>query len=382
MEVVRCAECGSRLNAGYCPMCMKRIPLTERKKEASWRQRTYAPTRGEEDHECVSFDIPAKKPARSVRKTKKSQKSKPAVIIAILAAVFSLVSTIGEIVNDLSSDAVDVEPEINHSAYIKAGQPGADGLPRLEPVELYREGGITIIAESMGLYYDDQAICVMIQNDSEQDVTISSTLLCVNGYMLPTSGLFAQVEGEDWYQTYLYLYADELEEAGIEQVATVSFGLDIYDSEEYTDVGEMYPSLLVTEAEVSQPAAPEGKVLYDLNGVRILLQSTELGSYGDCDVTLYLENTTDDLVTVFDTGMYINEQEATGMLWSALMPQSRAVAHISFYELEELDITDLADIQEVLIDLHIEHSDGADLMNWRVLERVDTAITFNPTDMD
>lgn len=375
MEIIRCGECGSRLDAGYCPMCMKRIPLTAREKEKPWRQRTYTQTQEEKDHKCITFDAPAEQPRP---KAKKKHTIKPAAILAIVAAVFSLFTAIGDFIEDTASDSLDVEPEINDSAYLEAGQPGAEEMPRLEERVLYQQDGITVTAQSIGLYYADTAICVMLQNDTEQDVTISSNLLCVNGYMLPTSGLFAQVDAGDAYQTYLYLYADELAEAGIEDVAEVTFGLDIYDSEEYTDVGEMAPTRLTTEAEASQPYIPEGKVLYDQEGVRILLCSTEVGEYGDCDMTLYLENNTDDLVTLYDTGVYLNDQESIGSLWSALLPQSRAIAHIYLYEMDELDITDLADIQEVFLDLHIEYSDGQDLTNWKHLETVDTDLIFNP----
>lgn len=387
MQVVRCPECGNRLTTGYCPMCMKRVPLLAQKKETPWQQRKYGQSDLDEEHTCIRFDELPEKPQRpaftmgSGRKQQKKLGIKPAAIVAAVVAVLSLLSSVSELFDSVTPEP---EPDIDYSAYIEAGQPGAEGVPAMEATELYREGAITVTVDSAGLYYDNYAIAVTVTNDTDRNVNISSELLCVNGYMLPTSGLFMQVEEGEVCQDYLLLYADDLEEAGIEQVALVSFGLDIYDSDDYTEVGYMYPSLLMTDAagDYIQKTDDSGWELYNQNGVRMVLKAAQLDDYGDCTLTLFLENTTEDLVNVSDRGVYLNGEETLGMLWSSLMPQSRAIDHIYLYDMEELDIADLADIQEVLIDLHIEHVDGMDLQNWHVEEIIDTAITFTPSKME
>lgn len=391
MQVVRCPECGNRLSSGYCPMCMKRVPILAQKKETPWQQRKYNRPGTDEDHTCISFDeLPTKSRQNPIftigseRKQKKKLGKKPAAIAAVVVAVLSLLPTIADIFDTISTGIAEPEPDIDYSAYIEAGQPGAENVPAIEATEIYREGAITVTVDSAGLYYDNYAIAVTVVNDSNQNVNLSSELLCVNDYMLPTSGLFMQVEKGETCQDYLLLYADDLEEAGIEQVAMVSFGLDIYDSDDYTEVGYMYPSLLMTDAigTYVQKVDDSGWELYSQNGVRIVLKSTELDDYGDCTFTLFMENTTEDLVNIYDQGVYVNEEETLGMLWASLMPISRTITYIYVYDVEEMDIQDLEDIQEVLIDLHIEYIDGLDLQNWQVEETVNTTITFTPAEME
>lgn len=377
MEIIRCGECGSRLDAGYCPMCMKRIPLTAREKEKPWRQRTYTQTQEEKDHKCITFDAPAKPAPKPVFREKPKGKSVVGIVIAIVAAVASLIGNLAEEWED------DVAiPEVDHSVYLQAGSPGAEDVPGVDPVVLYEDGEITVTVDSAGLFYEDYALAVTVENQSQQDICVTTELMQVNGYMLNELTLYTPAGEGETVRDYLVFYSDGLIQAGIEEVNLISFALNIYDDQDYSPVAYVPPMLLRTDSDYIQTVDDSGLELYNQNGVRILLKDTGMDDYGDWNATFYLENHTDELVAVSDMGIWINEEESGAMLWSILMPQTRAIEHVWAYDMEELDIQSEADIQEVFIDLDIRHYDATNPQDWLELANEDSAITFNPNHME
>lgn len=371
MEVIRCGECGSRLNAGYCPMCMKRIPLTNREKEKPWRQRTYTQAHAEEDHKCITFDIPEEKPKKTVTWSKPKGKPVVGIVIAIVAAVVSL---IGNLAEEWEEDVAF--PEVDHSAYIQT-----EDVPGVDPGILYEDGEITVSLDSAGLFYDDYALALTVENRSGRDICVTSEFMQVNGYMMDERSPYVPVGAGETVQDYLVFYGDSLAQAGIQEVRFVSFALNIYDEVDYSQVAYVPQVTVNTDSDYIQTIDDHGLELYNQNGVRILLQDTYLDDYGGWEAILYVENGSEDLVTVTDNGVWINEEESSTMLWSTLMPQTRSVEQLWVYDIEELDIENEEDIREVFIDLMVQHYDAGDVQSWTELERVDSAITFCPEDL-
>ncbi len=395
MKVVRCPECGNRLDAGWCHMCMKRIPIAAQKKEDSWRQRKYE---NDADHKCISFEQPRQKerthanaagvgrPAGNTGKlpvklavwtsTKKSaskQPKKQATVIAIVLAVISLVSTVFEGIDTIFDDPIVLEPEqeivVNEDDWADyVEEPGI-----IDPTVIYEDGDIRVTVDSMGRYYGESALAVTIQNDRQQNVTVSSDMLCVNGYML-SSALFAQVGAQETMQHYLLLDGEELEDAGITQIGTVAFELYMYDSDDYTSIAEVGPVVLETTIaqDFVQTVDDSGEILYEDKGVKLVFKSVD-NRYDDCyTMTLYLENTTEETVAFSDNGIFLNGEETDSMLWNILPPNTRRVDRIYFYDLEQWGITDLSQIQDMAIELYIEFIE--DLDQWTVRESVNEEI--------
>lgn len=399
MQVVRCPECGNRLDAGWCHMCMKRIPIVAQKKEDSWRERKYE---NDVDHKCISFEQPQQKARThttaaglerpgfdmgkppinmgkttvwpSAKKSTAKQPKKQATVIAIVLAVISLVSTVFEGIDTIFDDPVVLEPEheivVNEDDWADyVEEPGI-----IDPTVIYDDGDIRVTVDSMGQYYGESALAVTIQNDRQQNVTVSSEMLCVNGYMLSTSGLFAQVGAQETVQDYLCLDGEELEDAGIAQIGTMAFELYMYDTDDYTSIAESGLVTLETAIaqDIVQTVDDSGETLYDDNGVRVVLKSVD-NRYDDCyTMTLYLENTTEETVTFSDNGIFLNGEETDGMLWNILPPNTRRVDRIYSYDLEQWGITDLSQIQDVAMELRIEFMEDMD--QWIARETVNEKI--------
>jgi len=417
MQVRRCPECGNRLKSDYCHICMKRIPYLAQQKDTSsthreeaghtcvsfddpWEaggkkpsafqrlsdlrwNRDASSSHREEKHTCVTFDTPRKteknvftrigdaKQQRRQAKNGKKQVKTAAIVIAVMSVVSSLFSAVD------SETEVQPEPEYAYGEYIYAGDQGAEGVPGIESTELFNNGPIVITADSAGLFYEDYAIAVTIMNESEQDITVSTDLMCINGYMIASSGLFTQVESGETLHDYLIAYSFDLEEAGIKQVAQMAFTLDIYDSEEYTDIAQTDLITLDTQIvdDYIQPVDDSGWELYNEDGLRIVLRSTEVSDYDDCSMILFLENETDRMVCLYDNGITLNGQGSSGVLWSTLLPHTRAIEEIYLYDLAALGIEDVSDMEEMTVELQMEY-----MTDWYVEESQNVLLTFSPAE--
>ena len=388
----RCPECGNRLNTNYCDICLMKVPYRGKKMkrykdpwESSSAHReekghecvTFGDTRKsragssahreEAGHECVSFDIPEKRsPAQKKRKVPSATKVKS--IVAAIALLSILPTLFGILEDVVSHPETELEPEYNYEAFV-VGE-----VPQITPAELYDDGQIRITTGGAGEYYDDYALSVMIQNDSQQDVSVMSGLLSVNGYMVDC-GLYADVAAGETQQAFLQLESYELELAGITQVAEITFRLEIYDAQTYENIG--LSELITLETDIAdgfvQPVDDSGWEMHIDPNLRVVYQGAEVSSFGDCDLMMYMENLSENEVAFSVERVTVNGREVSGFAWNYLLPGTRTVSSLYLYELEELDITQLSDITEIYLEYTVETTSDGELV-----DMVYCTTLFNP----
>lgn len=394
MQVTRCPECGNRLNDGYCHMCMKQIPYASRKKEKPWQQRTYSSTHRGEDHSCINFDIPGQKregtnviysignASQQRRNTKKTVK--PGMIAVVLGIIYAI-SMIAGFAEELFTDmeVVTPEPDYNYEQFIPAGEAGGENHPAIVPQIIYDAGGIIVVADGAGDYYGNYAISLTATNQSDRNVDISTELVSVNGFMTPGAGLYLQADAGDTVQGYLIFQEYELEDQGIKQPAQIQFLLGIYDTDSYEPTE--WSELITLDTDAAAPNIPAANVgiweLYNQDGLRIVLESMELTSYGEGSMRLYAENTSNRTVLLSEQEILVNGEESYGMFWTILRPDTRTVQQVWFGELQEQGIDDLSQIREVAISLHTEYAqEGSPGMQF-VEETGFVTLVFNPAEL-
>lgn len=374
MEIQRCPECGIRLKTNYCDVCMKRVPFSGAK--TAQRYANGSSAHRDEDHECVSFDIPEKKQKVFRRTTGKTKvNTKKVKISAIILAALSVISSLFGLVEDLIAE----EPDYQYEEYVVAGESGAENVPGITPTELYNDGQIIVTADFAGLYYDDYTIFMTVINESVNDIIVGTDLLSVNGYM-HSGSLYAEVGAGESVQESLQLYSWELETAGVEKVAKAEFYLNIFDAKDYDDIARS--ELITLETDIAdtyeQPEFMDGWEIYRDEKLAIRLVSTG-AYYGDCDVQLYIENLSDQTVSVSTSSVQVNGREADGNLWCTLRSGTRAISGVYLYDLTDEAgeaISGLEGIEEIALDLHIEYME-----DWFVAETINETIAFNPNEL-
>lgn len=399
MAIQRCPECGIRLRTNYCDICMKRVPFKgmpekqtfqtvsassahateaghscvsfEEKRKVPWGGSSAHRT--EKGHTCVSFEKEWKKVIRTPAGKTAGKKTAPAV--AILLAVLSLLPSLFGFFEEAMDSVAAPEPDYSvQEGFLLAGDPGAEDVPNVISGEIYNANGIRVTVDAAGLSYGDYTILMTVYNDTDRDISVSMDLVSVNGYMVPF-GLFQDVKTGKSEQTGLTFYAYTLEEAGITQVADVEIVMDIYDAKSYDGIVEK--ELLRIETEYSGTAEPavdiSGMELYNDGSLCVLLRDVNLPGQGECALDLYIENLSGSSVNVYSGDIWVNGEQLHGYYWKALRPDTRAVDSAYIYELDDLDIEELAQIEEITMDLYVDYMDGLN-----VVQTISEKITFDP----
>ena len=385
MHVQRCPECGQRLNTNYCDICMRKVPfggVKLAKRRDPWDSRDGSSAhRQEKGHECVSFGV-EKKPKKTTftvpYKKTAAPKKKGASVVAIVVAAVSLLPMLFGFIEEVIDTEPVPEPDYGiYEDFVEAGTPGAEEVPAIVAGEVYNANGIRITADAAGLNYGDYAVYFTLYNDTKQKVCVNFENISVNGCMV-SYGAFEEVKAGKSEQTYIAFYADELEKAGIKQVSEVAFDVYAYEANGYEDivVGDLVT--VQTEAAPSaEPAvAPVGLDLYNDGSVRIVLADVTLKSYGDCELDLYMENTSSKSVDIYSGQIWVNGEAVSGYIWEMLRPNTRSFNGGTIYELDEpvnLEITELSQIEEITIDLYVEYTEGNE-----ILESLSESVTFDP----
>lgn len=380
MNVQRCPECGGRLHTNYCDICMRRVPFGGIKRETQrdpWENRDGSSAhRREKDHECIRFEDKKTTFVKPQRKSAVGNK-KGASVIAIVVAVFSLLPALF----NLAEETIFIpapEPEYQMlEGFVAAGDPGAENVPGVIAGEIYNANGIRITADSAGLSYGDYTIFLTIYNETDKKISVNFDLVSVNGYMV-SFGLYQDVKAGKSEETYLTFYNGELAETGIEQIADVTFVMDVYDEDTYEDI--VIGELLTIQTDYTGTAEPavdiSGLELYTDGDFRVVLTDVTLLGYDDCELTLYAENNSGDQVNIYCEQMWINGETVQGYYSKTLRADTRAIDRVYLYELEEMNIEDLSDVEDISLELYVEHMDG-----WDILESKRETVIFAPNQI-
>lgn len=390
MAEIRCPECGSRLTTNECPMCMKRVPVLipslKKKKEIPWRERKYTSQyEMEEDHECISFDElpryetqqPAwTKPSKPAQKKGGLAKLIPVgAILFIFTVVLPLIGGIIDIIDSVvpeSGEQAIPEPMSNYTAIA----PGEEGF--VDPAVIFEADGVTIQVASAGWYYDDYALELVIDNQSDRDITMSTEYVVVNGFMFSGADIYCDVDAGDMTYEYMVFSQYDMERCGMEKVAGVSFALDFWDADSYDDLGSTEDVNLAPLLE--EPYTPvvddSGLELYSKDGIRLIYQGMELEEDGWCTFNFFADNQTQKNVTMSDDLVLLNGEDTDGFFWCRLQPGTRALYAMTFYDVQEdYDITYLEQIDTMTLEMTVEARDETSD------SRESLKLTFDPKEI-
>ena len=380
MSIQRCPECGKRLKTNYCDICMRKVPfggVRQVPRQDPWDIKDGSSAhRWEKGHECVSFDM-EKKPKTTFRSYRKSNtvNKKGASVVAIILAILSLLPALFGLVEEAVESVPAPEPQYNVSdGFVEAGDLGAEDVPDVIAGEIYNGNGIRVTADTAGLSYGDYTVFMTLYNDTDEKVGISFTLVSLNDCMVPF-GLYQDLKPGQSAQTSWTFYEHELEKAGISQIADLTFVMDVYDANTYEEL--VTGELLTVKTEYdgsSEPAVDaSGMELYNDGSVCLILQKATLNEYGECELNLYAQNLSGSTASVFTGPIWINGEQVQGYYSRELRADTHAFETVYIYELEDMELEDLSEIQEITIDLYVDYMDG-----WDIVESCSESITFDP----
>ena len=201
-------------------------------------------------------------------------------------------------------------------------------------------------------------IKLLLENNSEQDVTIGCNALIVNDYMITdlfSSGIAA---GKKSNET-LYFSSTQLKAAGIENVGKIEIYFHIYDSSTYDTVFDPECVVIQTSAYANMDTIPNdiGTELYNQDGIRIVGKAVDENSFWGTAILLYLENNSGKNVGISVDDMSVNGFMMNPFFSTTIYDGKKSIDDIAVFS-SDLEANGIEAIVEVELKFHIYDADS------------------------
>jgi hypothetical protein len=200
-------------------------------------------------------------------------------------------------------------------------------------------------------------IKLLIENNSDKNVTVGCTALIVNDYMITDLFVSNVAAGKKANET-MYLSSSELEAAGIDSVGQVEIYFNVYDSASYEDIFNTDVVTIQTSEYANMDTTPNdaGTELYNEGGIRIVGKTVDENSFWGTAILLYVENTSGTNVGIQCDNMSINGFMMTPYFSCDVYDGKKAIDDITIMS-SELETNGIESIDEVELQFHIYNPD-------------------------
>lgn len=262
------------------------------------------------------------------------------------------------------------------SASTDGGASNSDGDTNeevtLSETVLYEADGIKVTAKGLEDSLFGTDVKILIENDSSNNILITSDSVSANGYMMPTAALYAEVAAGKKSNEALTLMSSELDQCGITTLSELQFYLQIQDPETWETIKTTDLLTLTTSAaDYVQPVDDSGDVVYNENGIKVVCKGLKQDIIWDGTVVFYMENNSNKEVSIYAENVSVNGFMEDVGLWSDLRPGTKIIDGMSMIDLSDLEITNIDEIKNIEFNLRI-----VDANTWDEIVTTD-AITLN-----
>ena len=222
---------------------------------------------------------------------------------------------------------------------------------------LLDESGVKITATGLDTNaFMGPELTILIENNTEQNLTVQTRSASVNGYMTDTS-ISEDIAPGKKANSEISFSSSDLEQCGIETIADMEFSFHIFDSETWdTYLDTALISVITSAADgYTYTYDDSGEVLYDADGIKITargLTETFLGT----DALIYIHNSTDKNITVQARDTSVNGFMLSPSLSEEVTPGKHSIAGMTFFS-SELEENSISKITEIETSFHIFDTD-------------------------
>lgn len=201
----------------------------------------------------------------------------------------------------------------------------------VEEQVLYDMDGLRITAT--GLSFDGlmgPELKILIENGTDKDLTIQTRDAIVNGYMMEP--LFsADIAAGKKVNDGIQFIQSSLDTCGIATIVDIGFKFHIFESSTWNNIADSDQLAIETSTKGTyvQEYNDSGTVLVDDGGIKIVYQGLDDGGLMGPKILLYLENNTDQSVTIQQRDLSINGFMIGGIISCDMVPGAKAVDDIS-----------------------------------------------------
>lgn len=195
---------------------------------------------------------------------------------------------------------------------------------------------------------------MLIENNSGKNITVQTRNANVNGFMVNTS-MSADVAAGKKANDEMTIMTSGLKDCGITDIANIEFCFHIFESDTWdtlydTDVISVKTSIADT---YKQEVDDSGDILVDTNGIKIVTKGLSANdSFWGPGVILYIENNSNQNVTVQVRDVSVNGFMVTSTMSEDVVAGKKAMSAVQFYSSDLAD-NSITDINEVELYFHI-----------------------------
>lgn len=262
-----------------------------------------------------------------------------------------------QVVSDEGAEKTDADESASEDSEDSVDLAGA--VVTIDEQVLVDQGGIVVTATE---YVTDSiwgdGIQLLLENNSDKDVTVGCNALIVNDYMI-TDLFSSEIAAGKKANETLYFSSTQLNAAGIENAGKIEIYFHIYDSATYDTVFDPECVVIQTSEYANMDTTPNdtGTELYDQDGIRIVGKTVDENSFWGMAVLLYLENNSGKNVGISVDDMSINGFMMSPFFSTTVYDGKKSIDTITVFS-NDLEENGIEAIEEVELKFHIYDADS------------------------
>ena len=211
------------------------------------------------------------------------------------------------------------------------------------------QNGVVITAKEMGNSIWGPELKILIENNTDKDLTFQVRNASVNDFMADTM-ISEEVASGKKSNTEITFISKGLEACGIETFASMEFSFHIFTTDDWETYLDTEPIKIETSAAAGfhQEIDDSGKAFYDNNGIKIIGKSlsTEDSVFGP-GLILYIENNSKQNITVQARDTSVNGFMIDTVMSEEVLIGKKSITALTFMSssLEDNGITDIKSIE-------------------------------------
>ena len=190
---------------------------------------------------------------------------------------------------------------------------------------------------------------------TDKELMFSWDDVSMNGYMIDPFFASSITPGKREYGTITFS-SWRLEELGFESIDEIEFNLRVYDENDWLadnlvdDIYAVYPTGKTPDSVIypNRVTTATEVIIYENNQCSFIILSSEINTYGEYEISYFIENKTDDLDLMFTwNDVSVNGYMIDPYFASLVIAGKREYGTITFYssDLEENSITEVNNIE-------------------------------------
>lgn len=262
--------------------------------------------------------------------------------------------------DDLIEDSEEDSMEKEVSGKEKIENEGG-GQETIEEQILFEENSIRITALEM---VEDsiwgEGVKLLIENDLDKNIGVGCNALIVNDYMISDLFSTSVAAGKKANET-IYIFSNQLEAAGINNIGQIEIYFHIYDSDSWDTLFDSGPVIIKTSAYESMDSVAkiEGQDLYVQDGIRIVGQYVDENSFWGTAVLLYIENFSDKKISISCDNMSVNGFMVSPFFSSTIYDGKKVFDEITLFS-SDLEENGIESVEDIEVNFHIYDAETYD----------------------